>query len=210
MDRQQKFENFSNQKKQALGKKDKSSKKEIDEKAREIVEEINKNKFMFTTSSCSGRAILIREKGRKQKKAIIRDWHEKIKFNFFVDELKKLKSKKEIIYFKFEPPIYHIVCFNPDVAAKIVNIARQIGFKKSGFYYGKRGFPLAEIRGSEEISMPIFYKKILVDENFLRVLIKEVNKKFSQIWRKQKKFLKEIKKLNKTLSLLFPSFIRAF
>jgi len=192
------FKNFLNQKKQALSKKDKSSKKGIDEKAREIIGAINKKDFMFTTSSCSGRVILIKEKGKKQRRAIIKDWHNKLSLNDLFKELEKLKSKtnKEVIYFKFEPPIYHVICFNSDIAARLVNIARQTGFKKSGFYYGKRGFPIAEIRGSEEISLPIFYKKVLVDKAYLSLLVKETNKKFQQIWKKQNRLLREIKKFN--------------
>ncbi len=201
MNLQQKFnnqlKNFLNQKKQALEKKDKSFKKSIDEKAKKIIEEINKKDFMFTTSSCSGRAILFKEKGKKQRGAIIKAWHDKIKIDELVNQLENLKNTNinQKIYFKFEPPIYHIICFNSDIAARVVKIARQIGFKKSGFYYGKRNFPLVEIRGSEEICMPIFYKKILVGKEYLSLLVKETNKKFKQVWKKQKKFLKEIKRL---------------
>ena len=209
MDLQQKFsfkfsfKKFLNQKKQALSKKDKSAKKEIDEKAKEVVDVINKNDFMFTTSSCAGRAILMRESGKKQKGAIIKAWHEKIKLSDLQHQLEELKHKKDsqkdsqMIYFKFEPPIYHVICFDFDTAAKLVNIARQIGFKKSGFYYGKRKFPVVEIRGSEEISLPIFFRNTIVDSGYLKLLIKEVNKKFEQIWKKQKKLKAMIKNLMK-------------
>jgi tRNA wybutosine-synthesizing protein 3 len=199
---------FLNQKKQALSKSDKSAKKSIDEKAREVVEAINNSAFMFTTSSCSGRAILMKETGKKQKQAIIKAWHERISKNELLEELKKIELKKLknlstntiSIYFKFEPPIYHVICFDCDIAATLVNAARQVGFKKSGFYYGKRGFPIAELRGSEEISLPIFHEKILVDEKYLSLLTKEVNKKFLQVWKKQRRLVAAIKKLSKKLS----------
>jgi tRNA wybutosine-synthesizing protein 3 len=194
---------FLNQKKQALSKNDKSAKKSIDEKAREVVEAINKSAFMFTTSSCSGRAILMKETGKKQRQAIIKAWHERLNKNELLEELKKLKNlstNTSSIYFKFEPPIYHVICFDCDIAATLVNTARQVGFKKSGFYYGKRSFPIAELRGSEEISLPIFHEKILVDEKYLSLLAREVNKKFLQVWKKQRRLVAAIKKLSKKLS----------
>lgn len=191
------YKSFLNEKKQALSKKDKSKKGSIDERIKKLIKVINENRLLFTTSSCSGRILVMKETGKKQKKAILQSWHEKINHNKLINALKKLEKNKieGMIYFKFEPFILHITCFSHDLAAKIVNSARQCGFKKSGFYYGKREWAIIEIGGSESLSLPIFKNKILVKNNYLKLLVKEANKKLKQNFNKIKRLEKSISEI---------------
>lgn len=194
-----------NEKKQTLKKSDKSSKGTIDEKIKSLLSLINNSKFFFSTSSCSGRAILMIETGKKKEKAIQASWHNLISFKELKQKTKeienKIKSKKQIypIYFKFDPLILHIFAFKPTHAALIVDLAREIGFKKSGFYWGKRRWPLIEIRGSETISLPLIKKKCLLPDSYLKLLVIETNKKMKQVWKKTKKFEKALKILLKKI-----------
>ncbi|MEM4318624.1 MAG: tRNA wybutosine-synthesizing 3 family protein [Candidatus Pacearchaeota archaeon] len=189
---------FLNEKKQALSKTDKSKKATIDKAIMPLVNLINKSKFFYTTSSCSGRVILMKESGKKQPNAILFSSHEKLNEKIIIEQLKKIESENKNaipIYFKYEPPILHVITFDSDYAAKLVETARQSGFKKSGFYYGKRQFPIIEIRGSEEIILPIFLKVSLIDKKYIKILVKETNKKIWQSRQKLERLMKNLKLL---------------
>ncbi|MEM1577551.1 MAG: hypothetical protein QXM27_00840 [Candidatus Pacearchaeota archaeon] len=188
------YKSFLNEKKQALGKKDKSSKGKIDKKIKDLINLINSNPFLYTTSSCSGRILIMKEKGKKERKVILKSWHDKIEVRDLVNFLKKIREK-DIIYFKFEPFILHIISFDYDLAAKIVSLARNIGFKRSGFYYGKRRWAIIEIRGNDILAVPIYKNKILIDEKNLEIIINETNKKIDRNYEKIKKFKEKIKSL---------------
>ncbi|MEM1535194.1 MAG: tRNA wybutosine-synthesizing 3 family protein [Candidatus Pacearchaeota archaeon] len=203
------FNRFLNEKKQALSKTDKSRKASIDAKIKQIITLINKSPFFYTTSSCSGRALLMQESFKKMPSAILFSWHDKLSMKELLDaieiikkNLKSSKSKSErkaIIYFKFESPIIHVKAFDIDKLALLCQIARDSGFKESGFYFiSKRRFPIAEIKASEALSLPIFYKDLLLDKNYIRVLVSETNKRFKQAERALKKFERALKAL-KTL-----------
>lgn len=195
----QQYKIFLNEKKQALEKKDKSSKGSIDRKILSLINLINNHPFLYTTSSCSGRITILRKKDKKEKKAILKSWHKKITPKDLINSFKKIKEK-EIVYFQFDPFILHIICFDFDLASKIVSIARNIGFKRSGFYYGKRKLAIIEIRGNDILSFPIYKNKILLNKKYINLLVKEANEKMERNFKKIKKFHEEMKILLKFYS----------
>ena len=102
------MESFNQRKKSTLSKIDKSSKKSWDERIVSLCEKINSFENFYTTSSCSGRVVLIVDNPKKVPGLFVKVWHEKINF----EELKKsLKnSLKKNIIFKQEPVILHVAC----------------------------------------------------------------------------------------------------
>jgi len=179
------FVQFQNAKKSTLAKRDKSDIGKYDDKIKRLCDKINKKKEYYTTSSCSGRIILILGEEEKKPGLFLFRTHKKIKLKELKKELKKIKSKK-IIYFKQEPFILHVCCFNLDSANKLFKIAQEAGIKqKSIISLGNK--IIVEMRGSEKIEFPIMKnKKILVNDNFLKILIKESNKKLEKTWKKLK------------------------
>ena len=85
---------FKKEKKEFLAKKDKSKKGSIDNKIKKLVNKINSLDNFYTTSSCSGRVLLlaIPQSNKKNKVHYLFCSHKKIKFNQIKINLKKLKK----------------------------------------------------------------------------------------------------------------------
>jgi len=186
--------NFQNNKLICLNKLDRSKKGAIDKGILDLVNLINKNPHYYTTSSCSGRIVLISKKSEKKQDT---KWlfvtHNKTSFKEASSKLKNLP--KEPIWFRFEPMILHIAADSISNAQKIVNTARDLGFKRTGIQSTRK--IVIEIASTEIMSTIIAKNgKVLVDDSYLRVLIQEANKKLKRTQNKIKEFLEKIKKFN--------------
>lgn len=183
---------FNNQKKTFLSKKDKSRAGKVDKKIRNLANIINKNPDYYTTSSCSGRIVLLKQKSSKKHGA---EWifssHENIKFA----DLKKVLNKlpKEKIWFKQEGAILHVRCKTIDDARKLLDSARAAGFKRSGICsLGKK--IMVEIIDTERMDLPVAEKgKLMINDSYLKIIVSEANSKLSRTSKKIKKLEKEIK-----------------
>lgn len=182
---------FQFRKKNQLNKEDKSNEQQIDEKIKNLCEKINKQKEYYTTSSCSGRIVLVKGLADKAENVFLFKSHDKIKFN----ELKKAISNidyKDLIYFKQEPFILHVACLSLEKAEDLLDKARDAGFKKKGIIT-TRSRIVVELIGSEKLELPIMNKnELLIDEDYLKLLIKETNLRLERSWEKivklEKKF----------------------
>jgi len=96
--------NFQKRKKDVLSKLDKSSKKSWDVKIVSLCEKINPLENFYTTSSCSGRIVLIIDNAKKTSGLFVKVWHEQINFEKLIASLrsvigshvcKKIKFKKK-------------------------------------------------------------------------------------------------------------------
>jgi len=186
---------FEKRKQDCLLRADKSSIGRIDEKIKKLCENINQKTNYYTLSSCSGRIVLIKNIKKKQPDLFIFKSHEKIKPSELKEALKIYEKGKENLIFKQEPCIMHIACKTLDDAKNLLKKAQQAGLKHSGIISISGSRIVLEIKGSEQLALPIMEKgKIIVDENFLKVLVEESNKRLSATWEKIKKLEKEIEK----------------
>jgi len=185
--------NFTHEKQQFLKKPDKSSIHGIDKDILALVKKINSKSEYYTTSSCSGRIILMKETGKKQEKVFLFKSHSKIKLEQLKNALNSaLKSYKGMVYLKLEPCIMHIACKDFASAIKLTNIARNSGWKKSGIISRKN---IVEMLSTEYLACPVADKgKIIVDNNYLKILLDESNKKLNQTKQKIKQLEKSISK----------------
>lgn len=188
--------NFQNEKKQILSKPDKSSAGETDRAILPLVKTINSLENYFTTSSCAGRIILIKEKGRKQKAGFLFRSHEPINFK----EIKKILDRinvKEIIYLKHEPAILHVSCSYIAKAQEFIDAARACGWEKSGIIASKNKI-IVELVSVEHLAAPVAVNgKIIINEDYLKILVSEANKKLALTRKKIKNlevYLKRWKK----------------
>lgn len=182
--------NFDNSKKIFLTKKDKSNKGSIDKKILRLCNKINNNKNYFTTSSCSGRILLIIDDKKKNPNLILFRMHEKINLRLLKKEIKKIiennKFKKEMVYFKQEPCFLVVSCRDKNSQWQLFSLARNRGWKKSGILSINKKF-LVELMSTENISFPIIKdNKLIVNENFLRIVIKKSNNNLVKVWQKIK------------------------
>jgi len=182
---------FLQRKTAVLLKLDKSSIGKWDKKIKAVCDKINLLDNFYTTSSCSGRIILMIEQEKKGKDLFLKIWHDKINFNELKKELIKLvSSKNKLIKFKLEPPIIHIACRDLKKATYILEKGKSCGFKRSGILTFDKNI-IVELNSSDKLEFPIIKnKKILVDNAFLKLIIEISNKKLKKGWEKIKKLEK--------------------
>lgn len=181
---------FSRRKSDCLKKDDKSSIGSWDKPILRLCEEINKKKNLYTLSSCSGRIVLIKNLEKKQSGMFVFRSHAKITFDEIINALKNAEKKKETLIFKQEPPILHVCCENIGDAENMLEKAKASGWKNSGIM-STRGRIVLELRSTEYLALPIMLNgKILVDGEFLKILVRESNKRLENGWRKINNFYK--------------------
>ena len=177
---------FEFQKKKQLAKLDKSSIQQWDKKIVSLCNKLNKSKNYYTTSSCAGRIILIKSSETKEPNLFVFRTHEKTDFRELKSALAKAKKKGNIV-FQQEPCILHVACKSLEAAQSLVDKAKFAGWKRSGIMATRKRF-MCELMSTEHLELPIIKdKKILVDDDFLKILVEEANKKLERTWEKIRK-----------------------
>ena len=178
---------FERRKQDILGKQDKSSIGDLDLHIRKLCGKINSNENYYTLSSCSGRVVLVKNMEKKQPGMFVFRSHEKISFDELKKALDSASEAKETLIFKQEPAILAVCCNTLEEASVLLDKAREkAGWKNSGIMTLKRRI-IAELRNTEYISLPIMEKgKILVDDNFLHILVAESNTRLEKTWQRIK------------------------
>jgi len=88
----------------------------VDEDIIDILDILNKNKNIFTTSSCSGRAVIIEVPypGAKPGARFLGKWHKRVEKE---DVYRSLESARDgFLMFMVHPPIIHAVVRDPLIA----------------------------------------------------------------------------------------------
>jgi len=183
-------DNFIQQKHDILSKNDKSSIGKWDERIIKLCEKINKSENYYTTSSCSGRIALIIDEDKKQKGLFIKLYHNLIYFEELKKWLVEAKKMKKNIRFKQEAVILHVACKTLNDAEKLLKKAQSAGWKKAGIIStGKR--IIVELNSTEKLEFPIIEdEKILLDDDFLKIVVKKSNENLKKSWEKIKKLEK--------------------
>ena len=178
---------FTKQKTDFLSKKDKSRKGSIDNKIKKLVDKINSLEDLYTTSSCAGRILLlaIPNSNKKNEVKYLFCSHKKIQYNNLKKIIKKRKFPKNDVWFRVEPVILHVACKNLENAKKLLNIARNIGFRRSGIISVGKSKIIMELVSTEKIDAIVSKnRKLLIDENYFKVLVEEGNEKLERTWKK--------------------------
>ncbi len=181
------MDSFLKRKQDVLSKQDKSHKQSWDEKIAKLCDRINSSENYYTTSSCSGRVILMADQDKKDKDLFVFVSHNKIFLEQLKENLDLALKKNKKIKFKLEPCILHVACKTLEDAEELYNKAKLAGWKKSGIVGVKNGFTV-ELNSTERLEFPIIDgKRILADDNFLKIIVDESNKKFEKSWAKIKR-----------------------
>ncbi|MGV8162805.1 MAG: tRNA wybutosine-synthesizing 3 family protein [Candidatus Nanoarchaeia archaeon] len=178
-----------------LYKPDKSFKGDVDEEAIPIIEEFNRKKDYYTTSSCSGRISLFYEStsGKKNEAGWIFVKHATVTEKEIIYALKEIPE--ETLWFKMETPIFHVACRTPQAADKLLDTCRKLGFKRAGITSNGRRI-MIEIIFNDKVEVPVgMNKKLFIDEKFIEFLVEKANQKFEKNQELLKKFEKELKKI---------------
>ena len=172
---------FKDMKKKQLTKSDKSNIGSWDPKIKGLCDKINKKKNYYTTSSCAGRVVLLKASDKKIENAFLFRTHKKISFKELKKALKEV-DYKGLVEFQQTACILHVACASLKDAQSLVDKAKFCGWKRSGIMATDRRF-MVELHSTENMSFPIMFKgKVLVDDDFLKVVVKQANEKLERVW----------------------------
>ena len=194
--------NFDKEKEDCLNKIDKSKKGSIDRKIKKLVELINSLKDYYTTSSCSGRIVLIKrpKSGKKCDVGFLFESHDKVSFGEIKSCLKNIPEQD--LWFRQESMILHVACRRIENAQKILDLSNRTGFKHSGIITTRKKI-IVEIIGSEQFDTIIAkHGRLFLGDEYLRLLVDEANKKLEINSRKIKRFYDLIKSLKGQMAQL--------
>jgi tRNA wybutosine-synthesizing protein 3 len=190
LNRYDNIEKFKAEKEKILSKIDMSKKGHVDSEIKEIVDIINNKKDFCTTSSCAGRITLLE---RKSSKKIDAKWlfssHTPVKFKEVKD---KLKSDSDV-WLMQESCIIHVFCRTFEAADLFLIACRQAGFKRSGIIALKNRI-MIESMGNEKVEAIVIKNgQILVNDEHLKILVKESNARMKKNREKMELFKKLLK-----------------
>ncbi|XP_076149502.1 tRNA wybutosine-synthesizing protein 3 homolog isoform X2 [Alosa pseudoharengus] len=155
---------FNQWKRHCFSKVDFSKKGTIDDEIYPVVCLINDSSNYFTTSSCSGRIILI-------------------------DGVLGLQKASGNAVFKFEPFVLHVQCKDIESAKLLHSVAVNSGFRNSGMSVGKRGKIIMAVRSTHCLEVPLSHQgEILVNENYIHFLVQIANQKMAENVTRIKRF----------------------
>jgi len=176
--------NFQENKQKQLSKIDKSHIGSWDVKIKELCEKLNKSKNYYTTSSCSGRVVLLKASDSKIKDVFLFRSHREIGLRELKRALGGIGRKyKGVVEFQQTPCILHVACSSLSDAFKIVGMAKLAGWKRSGVMSDKRN--MVELNSTENMSFPVLIEgEILVDDEFLKLVVEIANSKLERVWEK--------------------------
>ena len=182
---------------------DKSVKGGVDAPIADLIELINSLNPYISTSSCSGRISIFaaaNENSNSKQKGT--GWlfitHDPInidQFNFeeLNDKIKGDFLESELISFKFEPFIIHVQCKSIGDGQDLLQLALEAGYRNSGMIIGKKNINVA-IRSTIQLDAPIASKgNLLVNEDYIKLLIKLSNQKFEENEKRIKRLFDTIK-----------------
>jgi tRNA wybutosine-synthesizing protein 3 len=182
---------FEQDKERQLSRKDMSSIGSWDPRIRGLCEKLNNKKNYYTTSSCAGRIVLIKLLDKKAEDVFLFRTHEKTSFREIEKALSEIRFEG-VVEYKQSTCILHVACKTLEDAQTLVDKAKLAGWKNSGIMTTKKRF-IVELHSTENIAFPIMKKrKILVNDEFLKLVIRESNEKLERTWKKIQKLEKLI------------------
>nr|XP_020475281.1 tRNA wybutosine-synthesizing protein 3 homolog [Monopterus albus] len=182
---------FSQWKKQCLSKVDLSKKGSVDEDIEHVVSLINSCEEYFTTSSCSGRIILVDaapENSDVQKQNCI--WLFVSHQNCTSDDMMSglAKSSGDAVL-KFEPFVLHVQCRRLEDAQLMHSVAINSGFRNSGLTVSKTGKIIMAVRSTHGLEVPLSHEgKLLVGHEYIHFLTQIANRKMEENLRRIHRF----------------------
>ncbi|KAM3914684.1 tRNA wybutosine-synthesizing protein 3 homolog [Leptodactylus fuscus] len=174
---------FTHWKLQSSRKSDLSKKGSVDKDIEEIVRDINLQDCYFTTSSCSGRIILIDENPdssvvQKQNCSWLFVTHDLCTKEDVVSGLHKSSGDAVL---KFEPFVLHVQCRTLEDAQLLHGVAINSGFRNSGITIGKKGKIIMAVRSTHCLEVPLSHKgKCLVSDEYIDFLVQTANQKLEE------------------------------
>lgn len=172
---------FAQEKKRCQFKLDLSRKGSIDEPICDLINYLNSFSNFYSTSSCSGRLILISKKNTKDKKDIKWLFVSHSHFDDVDLLIKMIEEDSDNCIFKFEPAILHICCKTLKSAQKLTSIGVQSGFKNSGITISNKDRIIVAIRNTLGLEIPLSLTgRLLVTREYIEFILNVANEKLDK------------------------------
>jgi len=159
---------------------------EIDGEIIPLLDLINSKREFVTLSSCSGRIAVIDmpKFGDKLNSKFLGKWHGEVDTKEVIEAIRKGTETTWLITY---PPIIHVACESLEVAEKLMNIANNAGFRRSGIISLKKF--IVEVSSLERLEMPVaINSNFLFDEKTIEIIVKFANEKLLRGREKLDKF----------------------
>jgi tRNA wybutosine-synthesizing protein 3 len=181
-----------------LYKPDRSRKGDVDTPIIPLIDYLNSLNDYYTTSSCSGRIYLLTESDKKPEVKWLYVSHELVKEEDILEAISEERLTEllsERIWLRQENLILHVACRSIENANKILAIAREIGFRRSGII-ADSNIIIVEICSTEKMDVPIADNgKILVSIDYINLIIKIANEKFLKGREKLERLEKDVRQI---------------
>ena len=198
---------FEERKERALARlrAEEGKKGRVDEEVVEIIGRLNSLKDFFTTSSCSGRIVLLRvpEVGAKREAVFLGKWHRAVTKEEVLAVLKRSAvgtAEKGEVWLLSQSPILHVACRTLGKAKALLAAANESGFKYSGIKTisnsNDNGKVVVEIVSTERIDVPLAEGGVLFcSDPHLDFIVSKANFTLARGKAKLKRFYSELKML---------------
>ncbi|XP_038154702.1 tRNA wybutosine-synthesizing protein 3 homolog [Cyprinodon tularosa] len=186
---------FSRSKSQNQDRLDLSRKGSVDEDIRSVVSLLNGCEQFFTTSSCSGRIIVIDGAAcsgdvHKQDCVWLLVSHQKCSSE---DVMCALSRSSRDAVLKFEPFVLHVRCRRLEDAQLVHSAAVNSGFRNSGITVGRTGKIISAVRSTHGLEVPLSHEgRLLVDDDYIRFLTQTANQKMEENLRRIQRFYQNL------------------
>ena len=126
----------------------------VDEEILSLLDLLNSFKEYYTTSSCSGRVILLQlpEIGDKKHAEFLGKWHQPFSLREFQHALDEYTQG--MLWMYAQSPILHVVCSDLIAAETLIKLAIGSGWKNSCIRMPSQHF-VVELASTERIDAPI-------------------------------------------------------
>lgn len=192
---------FAKEKREILQAADLSRKGAIDARIEHVVEHLNARPQYYTTSSCSGRTVLLSQGSsgdtvRKKGCVWLNVSHELLGQG----ELElSLSSHTGSAVLKFEPFILHVRCHTLEDARKLLATSIGAGCRNSGIMISKTGSVHVAVRTTLSMEVPLSQNgNLLVSAQYLEFLRSEANAKMAKNWARLERFSAALRDLQGT------------
>ena len=119
-----------------------------------LINLINSLGSYCTSSSCSGRTMLLQMDRDKKDAGFHRKWHEAWENGELEKEIRSYQEKKNLWLF-CQGFILHVHCRDLEAGEKLLGFCRTAGLKRAGII-STTGFPVVELMSNTYLGMPVW------------------------------------------------------
>ncbi|KAM6457010.1 tRNA wybutosine-synthesizing protein 3 homolog isoform 3-T3 [Liasis olivaceus] len=187
---------FKHWKEQRLSRADASRKGSVDEPIEGIVRLLNGRETFCTTSSCSGRVVVLEQppaahSAAKQSCTWLMVTHQLCTTK---DVLTALQKAAADAIFKFEPFVLHVQCQDLQDAQLLHTVAIEAGFRNSGITVSRKGKIMMAVRSTHCLEVPLTQKgRLMVSEEYVDFVVQVANRKMEENGKRIDRFYSSLK-----------------